>query len=87
MYTPVNNPAFNHHLRDMRIRRGDVIMVLTLDEIQERQGLINEIVSKIDDPARKIYQGCVIRGSDQAKVARLRELNIQFSRLGELNRK
>ena len=58
---------------------------LTPNEVKERKGLIEEIISKIDDPARKIYQGCVIRGSDQDKVKRLRELNIQFAQLKRLN--
>jgi len=62
-------------------------MVLTADEVQERNGLIDDIVSKCDDPARKVYCGCVRRGSDTEKVARLRELNIRFARLGQLNAK
>ena len=67
------------------MREGD--MVLTTEEVKERNGLIEDIISKIDDPARKIYQGCVIRGSDQDKVAKLRGLNIEFFRLSQLNRK
>ncbi len=56
--------------------------VLTDAEQTERSELKDEIVSKVNLPGQKIYKGCVIRGSDPAKVGRLRELNIKDIQTG-----
>ena len=58
------------------MRKGGEIK-LTEAEQSERITLESEIVSKVNIPDRKIYKGCVIRGSDPEKVARLRVLRLK----------
>jgi len=46
-------------------------------EDKERESLEDELISKVNKPKEKTYRGCVRRGSDKNKVAKLKELRIK----------